>query len=141
MNPYGRTLLAILVFILSVLGAAAPPLRAQCLCGGFVYATAANFSVAAFTIDLETGALREIEGSPFPTGELPRAVAADPAGRFLYVLAGFGIYVYTINPDTGALSEIEGSPFLGGSPQSVVVHPSGAVRLRGPCPRHFGLRD
>lgn len=50
-----------------------------------------SFTVTAFAVDPDSGALSTVPGSPFPTGREPISVAADPSGRFLYVadLASF----------------------------------------------------
>jgi 6-phosphogluconolactonase len=53
-------------------------------------------------------------GSPFTTAAQPVAIAADPAGRFLYVAnagGGGSISVYAVHPSTGTLTSIAGSPF------------------------------
>ena len=83
-------------------------------------------TVSAFRIDGTTGALQEIQGSPFLAGSRPIAAATDPKGRFLYVadLVSFQISAYRISKKTGALSEIAGSPFdAGDNPQFVAVDP------------------
>ncbi len=52
----------------------------------FVYASdiAAN-QVLGYSLDLTTGALTPVPGSPFPTGVLPNSITADPGGGFIYV--------------------------------------------------------
>lgn len=89
---------------------------------------AGNNSVSAYVIDSTTGALTEINGSPFPTGNWARGVAADPQGHFLYIPNWYSANVsaYLINGDTGALSTIPGSPFAAGDhPAAVAVDPLG----------------
>src|SRR6202008_4753918 len=90
--------------------------RAQA--GRFVYvAAAAPNGVAAFTIDANTGALTPMAGSPFATtGQAPRILFADRAGKFLYVLGddnlngpgGTTLTGFTVNQQTGALAAIPG---------------------------------
>jgi len=93
----------------------------------FAYVAGNNF-VSAYVIDSSTGALTEINGSPFPTGTWARGVAADPQGHFLYIPNWYSANVsaYRIDGDTGALSTIPGSPFAAGDhPAAVAVDPVG----------------
>ena len=72
--------------------------------------------------------LSAITGSPFASGQGPVAGAADPTGKFLYVVnqGSNNISAYTIDPVAGTLTPIPGSPFLAGvSPVSVTVDISG----------------
>jgi 6-phosphogluconolactonase len=71
--------------------------------------------ISAFTIDISTGALTPIPGSPFPTGfagSFPGPSAMVVNGNFLYVaLAGTAsannkIVVFSIDPNTGSLTPI-----------------------------------
>jgi 6-phosphogluconolactonase (cycloisomerase 2 family) len=95
----------------------------------YVANTAGN-SVSAFTVDLSTGALTAVAGSPFSTGAstTPKSVAADRTGKFLYTAnSGTGdVSAFTINSD-GSLTAVAGSPFSTGgtAPTSVFVDPSG----------------
>jgi DNA-binding beta-propeller fold protein YncE len=52
-----------------------------------------------------------VEGSPFPSGKEPGAVAIDPAGTFAYVAnAGSDdVSSYAIDPATGALRDVLGA--------------------------------
>ena len=100
--------------------------------GRFAYVTNYNngthSSVSAFTIDPGTGALTQIAGSPFATGNGADALVVDPSGRFTYVANYFDdtLSAFAINPGSGALSVVFGSPFFTGSgPHSVAVDPSG----------------
>jgi 6-phosphogluconolactonase (cycloisomerase 2 family) len=89
---------------------------------------AGNSFVSAYVIDNTTGALSEINGSPFRTGDWARGVAADPQGRFLYIPNWYSANVsaYLIDGNTGALSAIPGSPFPAGDhPAAVAVDPLG----------------
>lgn len=94
--------------------------RAQA--GRFAYvavasATPAARGVAAFTIDANTGVLTPMANSPFPTtGQSPRVLIADRAGKFLYVYGDNDINApgattltgFTVHPQTGALTAIPG---------------------------------
>ena len=92
-------------------------------------------SVSAYAVDPVRGGLSVIEGSPFPTGIQPYAVAVDPSGRFVYVLnyacasgcaASGTISAFAIDNTTGALTPVPGSPFpTGDGPYSLAIAPSG----------------
>ncbi len=113
--------------VLIVLAGAGTSLWGQT--AGFAYV--ANFrsgDVSAYTIDGATGALMEVDGSPFPAGSGPWSVTVDPTGQFAYVANGGSnnVSAYSIDGTTGALTEIDGSPFPAGSaPRSVTVDPAG----------------
>jgi len=76
------------------------------------------------------GTLPEVPGSPFPVGNVPVCVVADPLGRFVYV-AGIGsqlnitktISAYRVSGN-GTLTPLAGSPFLDAElPQSMAIDP------------------
>src|SRR5260370_12829529 len=96
---------------------------------GFAYvANVRSGDVSAYTIDGATGALMEVDGSPFPAGSGPWSVTVDPTGQFAYVANGGSnnVSAYSIDGTTGALTEIDGSPFPAGSaPRSRTVDPAG----------------
>jgi 6-phosphogluconolactonase len=104
--------------------------------GHFAYMANYGGSISAFAINVETGALSSVPGSPFLTaaaaisGRVPGAnsVAVDPSGRFVYVANNQGndISAYSIDSNTGALIPIPGSPFAAGTtPMTVRIEPSG----------------
>ncbi|HUS12242.1 MAG TPA: beta-propeller fold lactonase family protein [Pyrinomonadaceae bacterium] len=88
-------------------------------------------SVSAYAINGSTGALTEVEGSPFATGIGPIAVAVDRAGKFAYVANGRSgnfsdtVSAYSINATTGALKLVNTAPAGRSSLQSITVDPSG----------------
>lgn len=103
--------------------------------GKFLYAfNYTDGSVSAFLIDPSSGALSQIEGSPFP-GQYSRTktvnpapiatagpMAADPSGAYLYVLChDWEIAIYSVNQTTGALSPVSGSPELISGPVIAVA--------------------
>jgi len=91
--------------------------------GSFLFTANVNSnSVSAFTINLNTGILTPVAGSPFAAGASPQSVAIQH-GKFLYVPNGNGASVsaYAINTKTGALVEVTGSPFPAGSVPAAVV--------------------
>jgi 6-phosphogluconolactonase (cycloisomerase 2 family) len=97
--------------------------------GRFVYVANQGLNgnpgdVSAYTINGGTGALTPVPGSPFPAGQGPHSVAADPTGRFAYVASNSGILAYTIDGGTGALTTMPGPPITG-TPQSLAMDPKG----------------
>jgi 6-phosphogluconolactonase (cycloisomerase 2 family) len=90
--------------------------------GNYLYAlTALPGSIDVYAIDQTSGALRAIDGSPFPisTGPIypsPQGLV-DLFGRFLYtsllvpIFAPRPIMGFGITGKTGALAELSGSPF------------------------------
>jgi len=90
-------------------------------------------NISVFAIDADSGALTQVPGSPFPGGPEPVAVAADPNGKFAYVVnQNYPYYqgnisVYAINRASGALTPVEGSPFFDstGEPYGVAINPAG----------------
>jgi len=96
--------------------------------GLFLYVSNLNDSaggISAFNIDVNTGALSPIPGSPFPTGAAgsfpgPSALV-NFNDKFLYVaLAGTAnannkIVAFAIDPTTGSLTTVLGSPFVTGN--------------------------
>jgi 6-phosphogluconolactonase (cycloisomerase 2 family) len=95
----------------------------------FLYASNLSTNVNniyGFTVDVKTGGLTPVSGSPFatPTGDTSIAVSRD--FKFLYA-ADFGlnqISAFSVNSD-GSLSPLLGSPFpAGNGPVSVVTHPT-----------------
>ncbi len=102
--------------------------------GKFLYtANYAGGDVSAFGITPGSGALTQVQGSPFSIGAGtgygdPGSLAVDPLGRFLYVADfGGGISGFSINPSTGALSMLSGFPFSAqvAGVTSLAVDPSG----------------
>jgi 6-phosphogluconolactonase (cycloisomerase 2 family) len=104
--------------------------------GRYVYtANLGDYSISAYAIDATSGALKAVAGSPYTSSLRASYVAAEPTGRFLYVLdnetgalgiAAPGIDVYSIDSGSGALTAVAGSPFAadaGGV--SLLIHPNG----------------
>ena len=110
--------------------------------GTFAYVEAersvdSNGRILAYRINVATGALTPVAGSPFTVGGIfPSIVTINPAGTFAYVKVGLGIdrndriSAYRINATTGALTPVTGSPFaIGGrytpGPGPVTINPAG----------------
>jgi 6-phosphogluconolactonase len=93
--------------------------------GRFVYvANSGSNDVTAFTLDIRTGVLKPVPGSPFPAGTNPSSVGTDISGNFVYVTnAGSGnVSGFSIDQKTGALTPLAGSPFLAGeNPASIAL--------------------
>jgi len=94
--------------------------------GGFI--NSVPFNVAMYTINATTGALTSI--GTIATGTDPTSIAADPSGKFVYVVnenmgaAAGNVSTYAINATTGALASI-GTIAAGTGPVSIAVDPSG----------------
>jgi 6-phosphogluconolactonase len=87
--------------------------------------------IAAYTIN--SGALQEITGSPFPVGTAPFGLAINPSEHFMYVvnegptITSTGtVSQFTINATTGFLTPVLDSAIPAGqNPVAVLVHPTG----------------
>jgi 6-phosphogluconolactonase (cycloisomerase 2 family) len=94
-----------------------------------VYAVSSSANaIYAYTLDVSTGTLNPVEGSPFVTGLNPSRPALDPKGEFLFLpnSAEASVSVYSIDRKTGALKQVSGSPFpTGHEPVSAVTSVSG----------------
>jgi 6-phosphogluconolactonase (cycloisomerase 2 family) len=105
--------------------------------GKYIYVSNAGTNdVSVFAINPSSGALAQIQGSPFPVAApTPRVIAVDPTDKFLYAFGsptfpsgGTTIAGYASNDATGALSAITGVinlPSAVGSP--VTFHPNGRL--------------
>jgi len=83
-------------------------------------------SVDAWSIDLSTGTLTAVPGSPFTLGALSYGVglAADNAGPFLYVADTNKIDGFKIDGQ-GALTAVPNSPFTSGANLFLTIDPQG----------------
>ncbi len=104
--------------------------------GKFVYVTSSSRNtISAFAVGpdgglaaIDTDAATAGTQRSIATGTGPRAVALDPAGKFLYVAnQGSGsVSAYTVDAASGALAPVAGSPFAAGTdPHALAVDPSG----------------
>ncbi len=81
-------------------------------------------TVAAYSIDANTGALTPVAGSPFATGLEPFYLTVNTAGTLMYVAnrGDNNVSAYSIDPATGALTPVPGSPFASpGGPDAVAI--------------------
>jgi len=93
--------------------------------GRFLYtANQAGNTISAYLIDINTGGLTTVTGSPYLSGTAPLAIVSDPAGRFLYCVnrgdAPPTVGGFTINPD-GSLTPIAPTTIVGNGPGYPVV--------------------
>ena len=89
-----------------------------------------NGAVDAFTINLGSGALSPVTGSPFPAGPAPGAggLAVDATTKFLYVtqMNSSAVAGFAIAPSTGVLTRMPGSPFpAGDTPIQAIIDQTG----------------
>lgn len=98
--------------------------------GRFLYVTAANDFVDAYSVD-STGFLTPLVPAHYAVAGTPVGIVADPTGRFLFVSSttGNAVTVFSINATSGALTPVTCAlcALPGGSfPQSLAVDPTGA---------------
>jgi 6-phosphogluconolactonase len=102
--------------------------------GGYYYQTLSSIDqIAPFAVDAKTGSLMPLPAGPAATESFPRAIAIDPAGKFLYVaISDSGsdtsttVDGFLIDPTTGALTKMPNSPFLATTvPDWIAIDPSG----------------
>ncbi|HST10799.1 MAG TPA: beta-propeller fold lactonase family protein [Terriglobales bacterium] len=88
--------------------------------------TPQNNGVTAFRVNTDTGSLKQILGSPYPTGISPTAIRVHPSGKFAYVSnAGEDtISLYKID-STGALTEVTPRAVTGDQPSDILLDPAG----------------
>jgi 6-phosphogluconolactonase len=82
----------------------------------YLYIPFHNGTVYGYAIDGTSGALTPVPGV-FPSNAAGgTSIAADPAGRFLFVSdsASGDIAAFTINSNDGSLTQVSGSPFSSG---------------------------
>ncbi len=101
----------------------------------FAYvANSGDDTVSIYAVNATTGQLRH--NGYAATGALPRSVAVDPSGKFVYVAnsaGNGGVSAYVIETTTGGLTPIDADdnvadiqPFPAGiAPWSVTLHPTG----------------
>jgi 6-phosphogluconolactonase len=86
-------------------------------------------SASVFSLDIESGTLTPVAGSPFfveISYDGHAGIVVEPSGRFAYSAGSGGILAYAINAETGALSYVDNRPFpAGGAPQSIAIDPGG----------------
>jgi|SRR5579863_2711322 len=103
----------------------------------YVYVTNdGSGNVSAYAIDAKSGALTQVQGSPFAAGPEPWGIAVDPTGKFAYVTnvtdggtsgASGSVSAYAINASSGVLTQLKGSPFPSGGiePWEMTIGPAG----------------
>lgn len=130
-----RTLLGVAGVLLLALGTNSCVNSSTCQCAQssaaskFAYVMLEFDTIAAYSINPNTGGLLPVTGSPFGGNISPFYAAADPAGKFLYAVdpnAGL-LYGFSIDQTTGALTAVPGSPYTPSASEARVplVAPSG----------------
>ena len=112
-----------------------------------IVANQGTSNVSVFSLDATTGALTEVSGSPFPSGQQPGPVAIDPptlAGtapspKFVFVgnTGDNSLSAYTID-SSGSLTPVTGTPIPLGSnaqPTSIAVDPASKFVYVGILPQ------
>jgi DNA-binding beta-propeller fold protein YncE len=85
----------------------------------FVVNVGEDGGLVAYSLDVVSGELTAVPGSPFSVGGVPNSVAIDASGRYVIVSIsprlggpeGNCLAVLSIDPGTGALTPVRGSPF------------------------------
>lgn len=95
-------------------GAAPLTTQEQPTAGAAEYIYAANqgaHNVSGYRVNLETGKLTALPGSPYQSGRFPVSIASSHDGRFVYATnQGSGtVSAYKISPENGALEILPGS--------------------------------
>jgi 6-phosphogluconolactonase (cycloisomerase 2 family) len=101
----------------------------------FFYVANAEGSVSAYQVSGDGTVVTELEGSPFPAGSGPAAIAAADQPGLLYVAnsQSNNISGYSLDTSTGVPTPLAGSPYPSGDgPASVVVDPAAAPNPSGP---------
>jgi 6-phosphogluconolactonase len=102
----------------------APPPTSPPTGNEFVYvANTDDASISAFKVDLSTGELTPVVGSPLRLATSKSSIAIHPTGRFAFVTNYPNVKTYAIDPDTGGLTLV--AEAAAPSPESVSVDPSG----------------
>jgi 6-phosphogluconolactonase (cycloisomerase 2 family) len=94
----------------------------------FVYvANSGSSNISAFAINSTTGALTEVEGSPYSVGDKPTSIRVDANGWYLYTLnqGSQDMSVFLIHVNKGQLAEAQGSPVpIKKQPQRLATDPT-----------------
>jgi 6-phosphogluconolactonase (cycloisomerase 2 family) len=94
-----------------------------------------NMAIHIFSINPTSGALTEVQNSPFPAN-LATAAVADPLGPFLYTTDDTGVYGFQIDLQTGLLNGLTGSPFPG-SGSNIAISGAPVQAVSGPVAALF----
>jgi 6-phosphogluconolactonase (cycloisomerase 2 family) len=85
-------------------------------------------ALSAYAVDGVSGALTEVQGSPFSATQGRGAIVFHPNGQFIFK-GGGSISAFRFDPTSGALAEVAGSPVPGGgsdpSAIDVAIDPRG----------------
>ncbi len=93
--------------------------------------TANNSTQSLSRFVINAGVLADPNGSgtppQVPLSEVPRMMAADPSGHFVYALSDVHIFAFEVDRSTGNLFAVAGSPFAikGSALSDVAMDPAG----------------
>jgi hypothetical protein len=96
----------------------------------YLYLPLSNASVGAvygYSIDGTTGALSLLNNAPYPVNGLQGtssnfSIAADPAGKYVFVGDAAGITVFAVNSNDGSLTAVNPTPVSGiGAPMQMAT--------------------
>jgi 6-phosphogluconolactonase len=99
----------------------------RAMTGEFAYvANTGSQTVSAFSIDVDTGALTELVGSPFAVnGDAPFLPFQDLSGNYLYILGDDTLGVINSGPSTLTGYAVDGSGALTPIPGMPIAYPVG----------------
>ena len=97
----------------------------------FVYVASHNGSIHAFSFDVDSGALAEIEGSPYEYGSVYINMAITPDGKFLYVTdtSNGETQLFGVDNTTGELTFVD--YFYTNGAHGIAMHPTGKFLFVG----------
>jgi hypothetical protein len=98
--------------------------------------------ISAFMINVSTGALTPLSGSPFPGVGTGNPLILHPSGKFVYEvgdvsIGNSAITAYAFNPATGIPSPLTGSPFTFSGLPSYALDPRATI---DPLGKSFSLQ-
>ncbi len=122
MGHGGRWMAALLAGALSWAFVSLPLSRAETV--EYVFsANQAEYDVSAYRVGAD-GRLIPLQGSPYPVGRYPVAIAAAPDGRTVYVANQGAGTISVLRAEGGRVRELPGSPFAADwYPYAVAVDP------------------
>jgi 6-phosphogluconolactonase len=96
--------------------------------GDYLYVmNSASENVSVFSINVSTGSLTQLAGSPFPIGLSPLNMQITPSGKFLFVTAAsepFGL-IEGLSVNAGKLQFLSLTSSSGLNPYGLIIDPAG----------------
>lgn len=80
--------------------------------GRFLFVGSTANAIEVFSVDLVTGGLQAVPGSPFRVNSIATALALTHSGQFLYAFGDHAdvIYCFSVDSNTGILTQLPASP-------------------------------